>query len=41
MYVLHKMQRSPRSWKGNGHGEARQSPHGGLPTAVFAMFGSI
>jgi hypothetical protein len=37
MYVIHKMQRSPRQWKGNGH-EDTQSPRAGLPTAMFAVF---
>ena len=38
MYVIHKMQRSPRHWKCNGHEDIRRSPRAGLPTAMFARF---
>src|SRR5919108_5291038 len=32
--VVHKMPESPRPWKRNGHEEACQIPHAGLPTAA-------
>src|SRR5439155_16400208 len=38
MYVIHKMQRSPRRWKGNRRENARQSPHFGLLIAMVAIF---
>src|SRR5688572_18726583 len=41
MYVIHKMQRSSRQWKGYAQEEARRSPHAGLPTATFVVFVSI
>ena len=34
MYVVHKIHESPRPWKRNGHEEACQIPHAGLPTAA-------
>src|SRR5688572_14540591 len=41
MYVIHKMQRSPRQWKGNRHENASQSPRSGLPSALLTIFVSI
>jgi hypothetical protein len=34
MYVIHKMQRSPPVWKGNGHGTDFHTPQTELPISA-------